>query len=399
MAKKRYARVGAASFPAGDLELVNLNHETVEDEETRNYFLRNFDKTSVTVDGDNEQSNPSNVAVQNGEGAHTLLAPAAQDEISFPPAPILCPVIVHVKQPETCICPVGSQRRFLIVLSIDLPRVITAMFLACIVYTALTETSNEKELAATRRSHFEVLPRESTTDPKVVGGIHPLPTSKHPPRRPLPFPSGFPPPNEKKRIATRLYEEVEEDGESARGQRREMRLKENVGGGELRRRRFAVEETKANAKKERERESRKRRTRKGKGDEVVAEGEEGREEARGPYIEGELELPPCRTCTYNYASIRKFQYASQSEKIHWHKNLQQSSEKCKTSSPKFEFAPTSSHRLPRSGPEWRKGVGKAGGGRMAELDEGGFSDVDSPSTTNPPASSPTLNAARGMKDE
>lgn len=51
-------------------------------------------------------------AVQNGEGAHTLLAPAAQDEISFPPAPILCPVIVHVKQPETCICPVGSQRRF-----------------------------------------------------------------------------------------------------------------------------------------------------------------------------------------------------------------------------------------------------------------------------------------------
>ncbi|KYN33516.1 hypothetical protein ALC56_12228 [Trachymyrmex septentrionalis] len=59
----------------------------------------------------------------------------------------------------------------------------------------------------------------------------------------------------------------------------------------------------------------------------------------------------------------------------------------------------SSHRLPRSGPEWRKGVGKAGGGRMAELDEGGFSDVDSPSTTNPPASSPTLDAARGMKDE
>lgn len=56
-------------------------------------------------------------AVQNGEGAHTLLAPAAQDEISFPPAPILCPVIVHVKQPETCICPVGSQRRFPIVLS------------------------------------------------------------------------------------------------------------------------------------------------------------------------------------------------------------------------------------------------------------------------------------------
>jgi len=42
-----------------------------------------------------------------------------------------------------------------------------------------------------------------------------------------------------------------------------------------------VEETKANAKKERERESRKRRTRKGKGDEVVAEREEGREEARG----------------------------------------------------------------------------------------------------------------------
>lgn len=39
-----------------------------------------------------------------------MLAPATQDEISFPPAPILCPVIVHVKQPETCICPVGSQR-------------------------------------------------------------------------------------------------------------------------------------------------------------------------------------------------------------------------------------------------------------------------------------------------
>ncbi|KYM98646.1 hypothetical protein ALC62_10614 [Cyphomyrmex costatus] len=187
MAKKRYARVGAASFPAGDLELVNLNHETVEDEETRNCILRNFDKTSVTVDGDNEQPNPSN-AVQNGEGAHTLLAPAAQDEISFPPAPILCPVIVHVKQPETCICPVGSQRRFPIVLSS------AAMFLACIVHTALTGTSNEKELAATRRSHFEVLSRESTTDPKVVGGIHPLPTSKHPPCRPLPFPSGFPPP-------------------------------------------------------------------------------------------------------------------------------------------------------------------------------------------------------------
>lgn len=46
-------------------------------------------------------------------GCRTLcFAPAAQDEISFPPAPILCPVIVHVKQPETCICPVGSQRRF-----------------------------------------------------------------------------------------------------------------------------------------------------------------------------------------------------------------------------------------------------------------------------------------------
>ncbi|TGZ52620.1 Uncharacterized protein DBV15_07110 [Temnothorax longispinosus] len=113
MAKKRYARVGAASFPAGDLELI-------EDEET-DCFLRNFDKTSATVGEDNEQFNPSNVAnaygypthaVQNGEGAHTLLAPAAQDEISFPPAPILCPVIVHVKQPETCICPVGSQRRF-----------------------------------------------------------------------------------------------------------------------------------------------------------------------------------------------------------------------------------------------------------------------------------------------
>ncbi|EGI70907.1 hypothetical protein G5I_00333 [Acromyrmex echinatior] len=248
MAKKRYARVGAASFPAGDLELVNLNHETVEDEETRNCFLRNFDKTSVTVDGDNEQSNPSNVAVQNGEGAHTLLAPAAQDEISFPPAPILCPVIVHVKQPETCICPVGSQRRFPIVLSsalhpphhsailsgatrhnhpdgedhqpsrgkipsrstpqlseIDLPRVITAMFLVCIVYTILTETSDEKELAATRRSHFEVLPRESTTDPKVVGGIHPLPTSKHPPHRPLPFPS-FPPPHARPNLQPRSSE-------------------------------------------------------------------------------------------------------------------------------------------------------------------------------------------------
>ncbi|KYN33517.1 hypothetical protein ALC56_12229 [Trachymyrmex septentrionalis] len=88
--------------------------------------------------------------------------------------------------------------------------------------------------------------------------------------------------NEKKRIATRLYEEVEEGGESARGQRREMRLKKRgVGGGELRRRRFAVEETKANAKKERERESRKRRTRKGEGDGVVAEKGEGREEARG----------------------------------------------------------------------------------------------------------------------
>ncbi|KYN33518.1 hypothetical protein ALC56_12230 [Trachymyrmex septentrionalis] len=235
-----------AGAPSGS-PYVNLNHETVVDEETRNCFLRNFDKTSVTIDGDNEQPNPSNVAVQNGEGAHTLLAPAAQDEISFPPAPILCPVIVHVKQPETCICPVGSQRRFPIVLSsalrpphhgailsgatrhnhpdgedhqpsrgkipsrstsqwseIDLSKVTTVrisffifrwpMFLACIVYTALTETSNEKELAATRRSHFEVLPRESTTDPKVVGGIHPLPTSKHPPRRPLPFPSGFPPP-------------------------------------------------------------------------------------------------------------------------------------------------------------------------------------------------------------
>jgi len=44
-----------------------------------------------------------------------------------------------------------------------------------------------------------------------------------------------------------------------------------------------------------------------------------------PYIEGELELPPCRTCTYSLTfkicrritqSIRKFQYASQSEKIH-----------------------------------------------------------------------------------
>jgi len=32
---------------------------------------------------------------------------------------------------------------------------------------------------------------------------------------------------------------------------------------------------------------------------------------------------------------------------------------------------------------------------MVELDEGGFSDVNSPSTTDPPASSPTLDAARG----
>ncbi|EZA59980.1 hypothetical protein X777_16183 [Ooceraea biroi] len=32
---------------------------------------------------------------------------------------------------------------------------------------------------------------------------------------------------------------------------------------------------------------------------------------------------------------------------------------------------------------------------MAELDEGGFSDVDSPSTTDPPVSSPALDAARG----
>lgn len=37
----------------------------------------------------------------------------------------------------------------------------------------------------------------------------------------------------------------------------------------------------------------------------------------------------------------------------------------------------------------------------AELDEGGFSDVDSPSTTDPPASSPALRRAAwgGMKDE
>jgi len=46
--------------------------------------------------------------------------------------------------------------------------------------------------------------------------------------------------NEKKRTATRLYEEVEEGGESTRGQRREMKLKEDVGGGELRRRRLEV---------------------------------------------------------------------------------------------------------------------------------------------------------------
>lgn len=71
----------------------------------------------------------------------------------------------------------------------------------------------------------------------------------------------------------------------------------------------------------------------------------------------------------------------------------------------FQRAPppsekASSHRLLRSGPEWRKGVGKAGGGGMAELNEGGFSDVDSPLTTDPPASSPALDAARGeMKDE
>lgn len=37
---------------------------------------------------------------------------------------------------------------------------------------------------------------------------------------------------------------------------------------------------------------------------------------------------------------------------------------------------------------------------MAELNEGGFSDVDSPLTTDPPASSLALDAARGeMKDE
>jgi len=63
----------------------------------------------------------------------------------------------------------------------------------CIVHTARTEAGNEKESVATR-SHFEVLPRDSTTDLKVAGGIHSLPTSKHPPRRPLPFPSGFLPP-------------------------------------------------------------------------------------------------------------------------------------------------------------------------------------------------------------
>lgn len=51
---------------------------------------------------------------------------------------------------------------------------------ACIVHTALTGVDDEKEPAATKRSHFEVLRRESTMDPKVVGGIHPLPTSKHP---------------------------------------------------------------------------------------------------------------------------------------------------------------------------------------------------------------------------
>lgn len=50
---------------------VNLNHETVEDEETRNCFLRNFDKTSVQEDGDNEQSNPSNVV--NAYGYSTCL--------------------------------------------------------------------------------------------------------------------------------------------------------------------------------------------------------------------------------------------------------------------------------------------------------------------------------------
>jgi len=32
---------------------------------------------------------------------------------------------------------------------------------------------------------------------------------------------------------------------------------------------------------------------------------------------------------------------------------------------------------------------------MAELDEGGFSDVDSPSTTDPPAPSPALGMAKG----
>jgi len=39
---------------------------------------------------------------------------------------------------------------------------------ACIVHTARTGSGDEKEPAATRRSHFEVLPRESATDLKVV---------------------------------------------------------------------------------------------------------------------------------------------------------------------------------------------------------------------------------------
>jgi len=60
---------------------------------------------------------------------------------------------------------------------------------ACIVHITLTGVGGEKEPAATKWSHFEVLPRESTIGPKVVGGIHSLHRS-----RPLPFPSGFPPP-------------------------------------------------------------------------------------------------------------------------------------------------------------------------------------------------------------
>lgn len=44
----------------------------------------------------------------------------------------------------------------------------------------------------------------------------------------------------RKEWAARLYEGVEEGGESARRRRREMRLKEDVGGGKLRRRRLEV---------------------------------------------------------------------------------------------------------------------------------------------------------------